>query len=109
MYLQVDWFHPRLRKIDFHAWDAFLKIEKRNMKKASIDFRDLFLAARGYMQRSFYKLSSKCLFFLDLWHARHKPQTYLFNASEVILHIDLGALTSHNTSRSLRHVQLSYF
>ena len=61
----------------------FPRITKRNMQKASLDFMELFLAAGGYMQRLFWNLSSKCHFFLDFWHARHEPQTYLFNASEI--------------------------
>jgi len=79
------------------------------MQKASLDFRNLFLATRGYMQRSFHKLSSKCRFFLDLWHVCPEPQNYVFDASELILHINLGAMTSHKTSRSLRHIHLNYF
>jgi len=106
---QVDRFHPGLRKLDLHAWVAFSQNSKKQHAKASLDFRELFLVAGGYMQRSFWKLSSKCCFFLDLWHACHEPQNYLFGTLELILHIDLGALTPYNTSRSLQHIQLSYF
>jgi len=82
----------------------FPEIAKRNMQKASLNFSDLFLAARGYMQRSFYKLPSNFRLFLDLWHAHHKPQNYLFDYAKLIPHIELGALTSHITYRSLRHI-----
>ena len=54
------------------------------MEKPSLDFRELFLAIGDYMQKSSYNLSSKCHFFLDLWHVRHELQTYLFDALEFI-------------------------
>jgi len=31
----------------------FLGIEKSNMQKSSLDFREIFLAVGGYMKRSF--------------------------------------------------------
>ena len=53
MCLQVDRIPLGPSKIDLHAWVTFPEIEKGNMQKASLDFRDLFLTARGYMKRSF--------------------------------------------------------
>ena len=53
MCLQIDWSPPGPNKPDLDAWVAFPEIEKRNMQKKSLDFKDLFLAARGYMQISF--------------------------------------------------------
>lgn len=79
MCLHVDQFPPELIKLDLHIWDSFPEIEKRNMQKASLDFRDLFLVDRGYIQRLFYKMHSKCHFFLDLCHVHHKSQTYLYD------------------------------
>lgn len=46
---------------------------------------------------------------LDLLHVHHKPQTYLFDTAKLIPQINLGALISHNTSRSLQHIQLRFF
>ena len=97
----------------FWCMGYFSRNSKRsNMQKTSLYFRDIFLEARGYMQILFWKLSSECRFFPDWWHVRHKPhpyQTYLFNVANLILDIDLGASTSHITSRSLWHIQLSFF
>ena len=49
MCTQVERFHLGPLKLDLHPWATFLEIDKRNMQKSSINFRDLFLAARGYM------------------------------------------------------------
>lgn len=46
--------------------------------------------------------------FLDLWHACHKPKLIYSTHQNSFFHLDLGALTSHNTSRTLWHIWLSY-
>lgn len=82
----------------------FTEIAKGNMQKASVDFRELFLSVGGYIQISFLNLSSKCRFFLDLWHAHHEPQTYLFNASELTSsHRFWSPNIPHHIQESLRH------
>ena len=47
------------------------------------------------------------LLFLDLWHARHNLnfiKTYEPDATELIPHINLAALTSHITFRIHRYI-----
>ena len=49
---------------------------------------------------------------LDLWHARHNLnviKTHQPDAAKLIPHINLVVLTSHITSMSCWHIQLSYF
>ena len=52
----------------------FPRIEKGNMKKASHDSGSYFSSYKLHA-KLFQKLSSKCCFFLDMWHAHHLPKT----------------------------------
>ena len=56
--------------------------------------------------------SHQVLLSLDLWHAHQNfdvIKTHQSDVAEKIPHINLVALTSHITSRSCRHIQLSCF
>ena len=104
MCYQVDGFPTGLINLDLCACVAFPKKAKG---KASLDFRDPFLAVGGYMQILFDKPPAKYRFFLYLWHARHKfnlIKTHLLDIAELIPHIDLEAPKPHIASRSLQHI-----
>ena len=73
---------------------------------------DLCLAFGGYMQGVIPKTSLQVFLPLDLWHVHHNLdviKTHQPDAAELIPHINLAALTSHITSRSSEHIQLSCF
>jgi len=64
------------------------------------------------MQGVILKPPSKCRFLLDLWHEHQNLdviKTHQLDAAKPIPHIDLVSLTSHITSRSSWHIQLSCF
>lgn len=64
------------------------------------------------MQGLFQKPPHQVLLSLDSWHVRNNLdfiETHQPDAAELIPHIDLAALTSHITSRSHGHIQLSCF
>jgi len=49
-----------------------------------------------------------CPFFLDLWHAHLQNKLIYSTHQSSFIHIDLGALTSHITSKTLQHIRLNY-
>jgi len=63
---------------------------------------------RRLQEKLFSKFPSKCHFFLDLWHSRHEPRIIYSMHHSSLFHINMGALTSHSTSKTLQQIRLSY-
>jgi len=62
----------------------------------------------GFHVKFFQKFPSKCHFFLDLWHMRHETKLIYSTHQSSFVHINLGDLTTHITSKTLRRIWLSY-
>jgi len=104
----VDQFPSGPSKKDSHAWTASPKATCRGIPC----FRDLFLGNWRLHARIISETSHQMSLPLDLWHARHNLnviKTHQPDAAKLIPHINLVVLTSHITSMSCWHIQLSYF